>query len=344
MFAAAGCWGGPVRETGAVSRRHPSRAPIVAAIALLAAGIGIGVLWASTEHGRQRDVARELEALRKSSAARSVAARRQSTSTPPLCSELRRQTVGTVRDERLLELSGLVQSRRDRGLLWAIQDSGAAAELVALRTNGASVGRWAVSGAENFDWEDIATGPGPGGIPWLYAADIGDNIKQREAVTIYRAPEPTAPQGGGTVAAQVLRLTYPDGAHDAESFLVDPRRGTLIVITKGVPGAVYAASRPANWGGTVPLRRIADAGIAYATAADVSADGRTIAVRGYFNVATWRRRGSEPLTATLRRPGCTSPTGLDDGQGEAIALARNGASAWTVAEGSRSPIRRLTRR
>lgn len=313
-------------------------------MALLAAGIGIGVLWASTEQSRQRDVASELRALRESSAARSAAARRRSANTPPLCGELRRQTSGTVQDDGLVELSGLVQSRREAGLLWAIQDSGAAAELIALRTSGQTVGRWTVSGAENFDWEDIATGPGPGGIPWLYAADIGDNIKQRDAITIYRAAEPTAPDGGGTIAARALRLTYPDGAHDAESFLVDPQRGTLIVITKGVPGAVYAASRPADWGGTIRLRRIADAGIAYATAGDVSADGRTIAIRGYFNVATWQRRGNEPLTATLRRPACTSPTGLDDGQGEAIALARSGRSAWTVAEGANPPIWRLTPR
>lgn len=313
---------------------------------LVGAGIAVGGLWASTERTTpSRGQAQELQALRDSSAARSSAGGARPASGPALCRELRRTTVGTVQDDALVELSGLVQSRRDRGLLWAIQDSGAAAELVALRTSGASVGRWTVPGAENFDWEDVATGPGPGGVPWLYAADLGDNLKQREAITIYRVPEPTAPQGGGSTApAQALRLTYPDGAHDAESFLVDPRRGTLIVITKGVPGAVYAASRPTSWSGTRTLRRITDAGIAYATAADVSADGRTVALRGYFNVATWQRRGDEPLTTTLRRKGCTSPTGLDDGQGEAIALARDGRSAWTVAEGKNPPIRRLTPR
>lgn len=326
-----------------MSRRHPSRAPRVAAASLLLAGIAIGALWAVAERPPGDDgAAREIQALRESSAARTTTTR--TATVPPLCRELRRTTVGTVRDDALVELSGLVRSRRDPGLFWAIQDSGAAAELIALRTDGQAVGRWTASGAENFDWEDLATAPGPDGIPWLYAADIGDNIKQREAVTIYRVPEPTAPQGGGTVAAQALRLTYPDGAHDAESFLVDPRRGTLIVITKGVPGGVYAASRPASWSGSLRLRRIADAGIAYATAADVSADGRTVAVRGYFNVATWQRRGSEPLTATLRRRGCTSPTGLDDGQGEAIALARDGRAAWTVAEGKNPPIRRLSPR
>ncbi len=315
---------------------------------LLGAGLAVGGLWAATERTQTTDgAAREIQALRESSAARTTASasERRAANAPALCGELRLADVGRVQDDGLVELSGLVQSRRERGLLWAIQDSGAAAEFVALRTSGDTVGRWTVSGAQNVDWEDLATGPGPGGIPWLYAADLGDNAKQRDGITIYRVPEPTSPQGGGTTApAQALRLTYPDGAHDAESFIVDPLRGTLLVVTKGVPGEIYAASRPASWSGTVKLRRIAGSAIVYATGADVSADGSTVALRGYFNVALWQRRGREPLTATLRRKACVSPTGLDEGQGEAIALSRNGRAAWTVSEGKNPPIRRLTPR
>jgi hypothetical protein len=319
----------------------------VALGALIVAGVAVVVAWTSANlPSNDPQVAQELQSLKESSARRSTSATSPAGSGQPvLCGALRRTGVGTVRDASLEELSGLVQSRRDPRLLWAIEDSGNPAALVALRPNGTTVGIFTVAGAENFDWEDVATGPGPGGLPWLYAADIGDNLKQRDDIVIYRVPEPTAPAGGGTTApAEALHLTYPDGAHDAESFLVDPRRGTLIVITKGVPGTVYAASRPASWSGTLRLHKVGAAAIAYATAGDVSADGRTVAVRGYFNVALWTRHGNEPLTATLRRKACVSPTALDDGQGEALALARNGRSAWTVAEGVRPPIRRLTPR
>jgi hypothetical protein len=321
----------------------------VGLVVLALVGVAIGALISLAQRGNSgAGVGQELAALKESSERRSESAgsRKDAADEPRLCRELRRAQTGKVRDASLEELSGIVQSRRDGKLLWGIEDSGNPAQLAAFRTNGAAAGLWNVAGAENFDWEDIATGPGaPGGAAWLYAADIGDNLGQRDDVTIYRVPEPGAPSGGGTTApAQALELEYPDGAHDAESFLVDPRRGTLIVITKGVPGAVYAASKPKSWSGTVRLRKVADAGVAYATAADVSADGRTVAVRGYFSVALWQRRGSEPLTSTLRRAPCTSPTGLDDGQGEAIALAANGRSAWIVAEGNEPPIRRLTPR
>lgn len=314
---------------------------LVSGILLLVAGLLVVGARPGTDAAGQR----ELQALRERSGeqdARGGAARR---ARPALCGELARRTLGSVRDDSLVELSGLVQSRARRDVLWAIQDSGAAAEFVALRPDGRTVGRWAVAGAQNVDWEDLATGPGPGGVPWLYGADIGDNLKRRDGVTIYRVAEPGDPSGGGTLGpAQALTLTYPDGPHDAEVFLVDPLRGTLVVVTKGVPGGTYVAAAPASWTGTLRLRRIGDAAVAYATGGDVSADGRVIAVRGYFNVALYARRGREPLTTTMRRSPCTSPTPLDDGQGEAIALARNGRSAWIVAEGARPPIRRLTPR
>ncbi|MFT4035538.1 MAG: hypothetical protein QM679_08175 [Patulibacter sp.] len=326
---------------------HRSKLP--ASLGVLAVvGAVIAAAWAVVDvRAPSRAAQQELRDLTASSQRRAAAAttpNRQAT--PPLCGELTRTRTGTVHDSTLDELSGLVQSRRDPHLLWAIEDSGNPATLTALRPSGAVVGRWNVDGATNDDWEDIATAPGgPGGVAWLYAADIGDNSDRRDTLTIYRVPEPASPAGGGTTApAQPLQLAYPDGAHDAESFIVDPRRGTLIVVTKSVPGAVYAAAQPKSWSGTVRLRKIHDAGIAYATAADISADGRTVALRGYFNVKLWARRAGEPLTQTLRRAGCTSPTLLDDGQGEALALAGNGRSAWIVAEGTDPPIRRLTPR
>lgn len=346
-------------------------ASLVVLVVVLVGGVALWALARPQSHDPAAQ--QELDALRDSSAAREAKATSPAgAGKPVLCGALRKTALGDVRDGSIHELSGLVQSRRDASLLWGIQDSGNAPELIALRPDGRVVGRWTVAGATNFDWEDLATGPssasaagragadsgsgagsgaGAGsssdgaGVPWLYASDIGDNAKQRDDVVIYRVPEPTSPSGGGTTApAQALHLRYPDGAHDAESFLVDPRRGTLIVITKGYPGGTYFVSRPSPWAGTLRLRRIGDAAIDYATAADVSADGRTVGLRGYFSAAFWLRHGSEPLTATLRRPACVSPTGMDDGQGESLALARDGRRAWLVAEGEHPPIHELTPR
>lgn len=321
-----------------MARRRSSLIPL-AVLAL--AGVAIGAIWASVApRGRERtsELEAELAALRDSQGSKPPA--KAAAGGPSLCQPLTVTKRGIVQSDDLIEISGLVASRRSPRLLWAIEDSGAEPVLTALRDTGQTVGSWTVPGAENVDWEDLAAGPSPSG-PVLYATDIGDNAERRDAVVVYRVPEPSAPAGGGqTAPAARLELTYPDGSHDAEALIVDPRRGTLLVFTKGVTGGVYSLPAPLPFGGSARLRRVTDAPLSFATAADVSADGTTVALRGYFGFAVWKRRGNEPLTTTVKRKPCASPTGLDDGQGESIALSRSGATAWTIAEGAQRPVLR----
>lgn len=321
------------------------RSTIIASSVLLLVGLLIGALWASSSERTPRNegAAAEIAALREAEAKRRPASAPKARTAPALCRALDASKVGTVADGNLDELSGLVASRRAKGLFWGIEDSGANPTLSAFRTSGAAVGDWTLAGAENVDWEDLATGPGPNG-PVLYAADIGDNDAVRDSVSVYRVAEPSSPAGGGTTApAERLELTYPDGAHDAETLFVDPKRGTLVVVTKGLTGGdAYALSPPLPFGGRATLRKVTGVPVPLATAGDVSADGATIAVRGYFSLSVWRRRGSEPITQAMTRDACTSPTALDDGQGEAIALSPGGSTAWTVAEGKNPNILRLT--
>jgi hypothetical protein len=77
------------------------------------------------------------------------------------------------------------------------------------------------------------------------------------------------------------------------------------------------------------------------TAGDVSADGRTIALRTYDRLYVWKRRGGESVAAALRRRPCSPPNDLlGEGQGEALALTRDGQAFYTVPEGTRPAIRR----
>lgn len=259
---------------------------------------------------------------------------------PALCRKLDETVTGRVADRGLDELSGLVVSRTRTGLLYSHEDSGAGPRLWGLRPDGSVAGGWTVPGAEAVDWEDMATGPAPSGDgAVLYLGDIGDNAAARPYVDVYRVPEPTLGTGV-TAPAERLRLRYPDGARDAETLLVDPRRGTLIIVAKALTGA-RAYSVPASaFPGQATLRRGPEVDVALATAGDVSADGRTVAVRGYTSLAIWRRRGDEALTSTLRREPCSPPTALFEGQGEALALNRNGTISRTVAEGSPAVLRR----
>jgi hypothetical protein len=271
---------------------------------------------------------------------------------PVLCGRLVASVTGRVETSAASELSGLVVSRSQPGVLWAHNDSGDEPRVLALAPDGRLRAELRVPGAQNVDWEDIALSrsAGSGGRDVLYLADIGDNDEQRSEVVVYHTPEPRvgapgAAMRGATERAQRLALRYPDGPHDAETLLVDGATRTLAIVTKSLAGVavVYVTRGPAP-GATVTLRRAAKLALqpgAAITAGDVSADGRTVVLRGYDRAYVFARRGGEALSRTLRRQPCVAGSELSgEGQGEALALAADGRSFYTVPEGERPPMRR----
>ena len=69
--------------------------------------------------------------------------------------------------------------------------------------------------------------------------------------------------------------------------------------------------------------------------------GRTIVLRTYDRAFVWTRRPGESIAHALRRKPCTAGASLiDEGQGESIALARDGRSFWTLPEGPNPQLRR----
>jgi hypothetical protein len=249
---------------------------------------------------------------------------------PALCRRLRVRVTGRV--EGVSELSGLVASRERRGVFWAHNDSGDVPRLFALGRDGSLLAEVAVTGAEAVDWEDIALRD-----RMLYVGDIGDNAAQRPAIAVYRIAEP--PAGVTSVPAERIALRYPDGPHDAEALLADPRGGSLTIVTKSYAGlaGVYSGRR-----GTLRLVAKLALGLGQpVTAGDISADGRVIVLRSYDQAYVWTRRRGESLAAALRREPCVAGANLlDEGQGEALALSRDGRAFTTVPEGPRPALRR----
>src|SRR5205085_4158732 len=95
---------------------------------------------------------------------------------------------------------------------------------------------------------------------------------------------PAAPEQA--LAPTSYRLRYEDGAHNAETLLVDPHTSQLFVITKSLTaGALYAAPNPLSAGDVNVLRKIADVGApAFATGGDIAPDGKSVAVRNYGEI------------------------------------------------------------
>jgi hypothetical protein len=269
---------------------------------------------------------------------------------PALCNRLHATISGRVSAPAATELSGLALSRTQPRVLWTHNDSGDRARVLAVTATGRLLADIAVTGAANVDWEDVALGPARGGGDALYIADTGDNDARRREVVVYRVPEPSVRGGGPAATAPAARLVlrYPGGARDAEALLVDPDTGALLLVTKSFDGdaGIYVAGRPAAARATVLRRggRLSLGGGEAITGASVSADGRTIVLRTYDRALVWTRRPREALAQALRRRPCAARADLlAEGQGEAIALTRDGRGFYTVPEGRRPAVRRYGR-
>lgn len=269
--------------------------------------------------------------------------------------------LATITDTAIGESSGLAASRRSAGLLWTHNDSGDEPTIYCLDLRGRSCGVWDVTGAEAFDWEDMAAGPGPrAGEPYLYLGDIGDNLDQRTQIVVYRIPEPEA--GGGdavptaaapaaTAPAEALRLRYPDGPHNAEALLVHPTTGDLYVITKDAQSAkVYRAKAPLDALAVTTMAEVGSVrlgsgsrGLEVVTGADVSPDGRRVALSSYA-------RGYElelPADAVFDDVWAQRPVPIAIGprlQGEAIAYRSDGRALLTTSEIVPWPLQQVERR
>ena len=249
---------------------------------------------------------------------------------PALCGDLTVRRVGTVDAPAATEVSGLALSRS--GTLWAHNDSGDVPRVLALDRRGRFQREVAVSGAEAVDWEDIAIRGRT-----LYVGDIGDNLAQRPNVSVYRFAEP--PAGATGVTATRIDLRYADGPHDAETLLVDPRTGAIVVVTKDIGGrsGVYVAAK-----GVLRRRATLKLGAGQLlTAGDVSGDGRTIVLRSYGRAFVYERHAGESLPRALKRAPCTADANLIlEGQGESLALTRDGRAFYTLPEGPGPTLRR----
>jgi hypothetical protein len=259
--------------------------------------------------------------------------------------------LATLEDRKVRESSGLVASRRSPGLLWTHNDSGDGPVVYAFDRAGRSRGTFRVEGAQAVDWEDIAAGPGPaGGQSYLYVGDIGDNGREREAVVVYRFPEPEpAAQDGGketrtTQPAEAIRLKYPDGRHNAEALAVHPSTGDIYIVTKAnAEAGVYKLAAPFDPKAVNTLTKVAtlrgpDFFGTLVTGADISSDGRRVALCDYAQgYELTLPEGGKGFDDIWRQP----PRALSLGarlQGESIAYRLDGAALLATSEKTPTPL------
>ena len=243
-----------------------------------------------------------------------------------------------LKSDRLTEASGLVVSRTHPNIVWTHNDSGDGPFLYAFDLRGNPRATVRVTGAKAKDWEDVATGPFPGKKgAWLYVGDIGDNKRKRKGIVVYALPEP--PLGVAASAPAIpLRATYPDGPHNAETLLCDPRSGRLTLVTKEKDGVSLVFRFPAKPGPRSVLEKVATFRVpgfsSLVTGGAFRPDGGAIALVTYSHVI--ELRGPDFWTAT---PKIQFQPGLR--QLEAVAYARDGRTLLLTSEGENPPLVRI---
>ena len=257
---------------------------------------------------------------------------------------------GRVDDDRISEASGLAAGRLNTGILWVHNDSGDRARLYAMDLEGRMHSVWRFPGIQAVDCEDLAIGPRPGRKgPHLFLGDIGDNGRRRDSIRIYIATEPSLEELSGSEEhalgpVEIIEAAYPDGAHDAETLLVDPLTGDLYIVCKAFRRSpVYRIPAGPRDGGPVIMEPVAEIPWGLATGGDVSADGTEILVRGYWNVSLWRRSPYDPLWMAFLGIECRLPYAIEP-QGEAIAFTSSADAYLTLSEGFGAAVYRFARR
>ncbi|VVJ16783.1 Uncharacterised protein [Amycolatopsis camponoti] len=246
------------------------------------------------------------------------------------------ETLCTVKDSRIGELSGLVS---DGSKLYAINDGGSKVQVFVLGRD-CKVQKVLTDKTDPFDVEDLArTSDGR-----LWLSDTGDNKKGRLTVALLEM----SPEGKLTLH----RLTYPDGQHDTEALIMD-KAGTLYLITKDILGEarVYRPSGPLASPGPTNLEKVGTVrlsetdtqggpvgsfGSVLVTGGATSADGSVVALRTYTDAYVYPAPDGDVLAALQRTPVRIPLPG--EKQGEAIAFDPDG-TLLSGSEGVGEPIR-----
>lgn len=211
-----------------------------------------------------------------------------------------------VQDTGLSEMSGLVASARDPGVLWSINDSGSLPRLFRLDEDGQALGRVWVRGRWWRDTETLATWQ-EDDTHWLLVGDVGDNRGVRDEVAVFAVAEPA--RGDRTARiAWTIRFRYPDGPRDAEGIAVDAVAGDLLVLSKrDKPARLYRVPLSARDADEVVVAEYlgspaGDAIAGDATGLDLDADGRELMVLSYGGLYLWRRAPGEAWPDVLALP------------------------------------------
>ncbi len=207
------------------------------------------------------------------------------------CSNYGQLTYITKLPKKLKENSGMAIGKDST--VWFVNDGGNEDKIYQINNKGKILKELEVKNAKNKDWEDMAQDKDGN----VYIADTGNNANKRKDLIIYKIPNPDKEKGDKTKAEQI-EFSFPEQKkfppkkkkllYDTEAifyakdslYLItknrsDPFNGNALIYRIPAKKGNYKAT---YLGEFIPCTDFSTCKI---TAADISQDGKTVALLGY---------------------------------------------------------------
>lgn len=260
---------------------------------------------------------------------------------PMLAAAVAAGPVCKIDDKRLTELSGLVATTDGYIVVNDGADEASHRKIFYLSKK-CKVKRTVSYPSRPRDTEDLQLGAD--GTLWV--GDIGDNGESRDTIALWKLAPGSSKPG-------LFRLSYPDGAHNAEALLIGPD-GVPIIVTKTAGAAgIYVPTGTLKSGGTTTLKRVGEVtvpmtvtsnpysfpGRMLITGAATSPDGTRVVLRTYADAFEYEVTGGDVVKALTS--GTPRQVALpDEPQGESVAYSMDGTALVTVSEGAKPSLMR----
>ena len=180
--------------------------------------------------------------------------------------------------------------------IWVIEDGNNEDKIYEVNYDGTLLKELKVKHAKNRDWEDLAMDENGN----IYIADFGNNYNKRKDLVIYKIPNPEK-EKGKKIDAEKIKFHYPEQKkfppkkenrfYDAEALFY--KNNALYIITrnrsKPFSGETSIYKIPATKGNYEAqligkFTTCSKSNTCQVTAADISPDGKKIALLGYGNL------------------------------------------------------------
>lgn len=247
-----------------------------------------------------------------------------------------RKALGKVSHSKLGEISGIIPSVNHPGHFWVHNDSGDEAIVYLIDMLCHLRCQFSLENIKAIDIEDIAWLT-IDDKPYILLADIGNNKRDREALSFYLFEEPNFSEGQVAVtvansAIREIKVRYADKRRDAEAVFVDPADNQVYIISKrDLHVNVFNFRIPRSTDLVLTLDMKLTLPFTFVTAADISRDGRQVLIKTLTHIYQWNRNSNSSIIETLKVSPVVIPYQAEP-QGEAIAFDPNNADFYTISE------------